>query len=87
MPASKQLKVLSVRLPEVELRRFKSLAADRGVSLQDAVHEALEVWTSHIPGTSAEPLDALQGSLAGTDIEKLLREEKRAELAKDRRRS
>jgi hypothetical protein len=87
MPASKQIGVLSVRLPEPELRRIKSLAASRGVTLQEAVHQALEVWASHLRPAAALPLDALQGSLARLDVEKLMRQERKAELAKDRRRS
>lgn len=85
MPASLHLKTLSVRIPETELRKFKSLAASRGVSVQEAVHQALERWASEAPPKSPEPLDALQGSLADVDIENLMRREKEAELVKDRR--
>ena len=86
MPASKHLKkLLSVRLPEAEFRRFKSLAASRGVSVQEAVHQALECWASEAPQKSPGQLDALQGSLADVDIENLMRREKEAELVKDRR--
>jgi hypothetical protein len=85
MPASKQLRVLSVRLPEPDVRRFKSLAASRGVSLQDAVHQALEAWISLVPKANPEPLDSLQNSLADVDVEKIMRADKEAELAKDRR--
>jgi len=85
MPASKQISVLSVRLPEPELRRIKSLAASRGVTLQEAVHQALEVWASQLQPAAALPLDALQGSLARLDVEKLMRQERKTDLAKDRR--
>lgn len=84
MPASNQIAVLSVRLPEAELRRVKSLAASRGVTLQEAVHQALEGWASHLQPAIALPLDALQGSLARVDVEKLMRHERKTELAKDR---
>ena len=60
-PASKHLKVLSIRLPDPEVRRFKCLAASRGISLQEAVHQALETWASEIQKTALEPLDALEG--------------------------
>jgi hypothetical protein len=86
MPASQQLKTLSVRLPESEIRRFKSLAASRGVSLQEAVHQALENWAFQLEKTPPEPLDVLQGSLADVDIQRLMQQEKEAELAKDQRR-
>ena len=86
MLASLQLKVLSVRLPELQVRRIKSLAATRGVSVQEAVHQALEVWASQIALPSPEPLDSLQGSLAEVDIAGLMRQEKQFELSKDRRR-
>jgi len=84
MPASK-LRVLSVRLPEKELRRFKSLAASRGITVQEAVHQALEAWTSQLPKTPPESLAALQGSLAGVDVESLMQQDRAAEFAKDRR--
>ncbi|MEO8726578.1 MAG: hypothetical protein ABI383_10695 [Acidobacteriaceae bacterium] len=84
MPASKQFKVLAVRLPEPELRRFKSLAASRGISVQNAVHQALESWASQPKSAFPEPLDALEGSLADVDIEGLLRRERQDELLKDR---
>ncbi|MGI8770618.1 MAG: ribbon-helix-helix protein, CopG family [Acidobacteriaceae bacterium] len=84
MPASRHIKVLSVRLPEPEVRRLKSLAASRGVSVQEAVQQALAAWTSDIQGIPPEPLDTLQGSLADVDIETLMRRERQAELVKDR---
>jgi len=87
MPASKQFAVLSVRLPQSELRRVKSLAASRGLSLQQAVQEALRAWPSPVPAMDLPALDVLEGSLAGIAVEKLMRQERRAELAKDRRRS
>jgi hypothetical protein len=86
MPASKHLKTLSVRLPEAELRRFKSLAASRGVSVQTAVHQAMEAWASELIDAPAEPLAALEGSLADVDVFRLLREEKKAERGKEHRR-
>jgi hypothetical protein len=79
--------MLSVRLPESEVRRFKSLAASRGVSVQQAVHQALTSWASQTPRNSSEPLDALQGSLGGVDIERLMRQARKRELRKDRRKS
>lgn len=85
MSASKHSKVLSVRLPEVELRRFKSLAAARGVSVQDAVHQALDIWAMSLGTAHSQPLAALEGSLAEIDVEKMMRSEREAELAKDRR--
>jgi Ribbon-helix-helix protein, copG family len=86
MQASQHLKILSVRLPESEVRRFKSLAASRGISVQEAVHEALQAWASEARNTSTEPLDALEGSLGDVDVVSLMRQEKEAELRKDRRR-
>src|SRR5271166_2902125 len=38
------VKVFSVRMPEAERRRVKSLAASLGLSLQEVVHQALEAW-------------------------------------------
>jgi hypothetical protein len=85
MPASRQTKVLSVRLPEPEIRRLKTLAASRGITVQEAVQQALEHWAVHPGKTPTEPLDALQGSLADVDVQGLIRREKDAELARERR--
>ena len=51
--AKEPLKLLAVRLPEAERRRIKSLAASLGLSLQDAVQQALELWASQLPPQSA----------------------------------
>ena len=85
MLASKPLKILSVRLPEAELRRFKSLAASRGISVQTAVHQAMEAWALEPTTVGTEPLDGLQGSLADVDVFRLLCDEREAERGRDRR--
>jgi ribbon-helix-helix CopG family protein len=85
MSSSKHMKMLSVRLLEPELRRLKSIAANRGVSVQEAMEEAIEMWTSRPPGSRAEPLDALEGSLSGVDIHALMRREREVELNQDQR--
>jgi hypothetical protein len=74
--------MLPVRLPESEVRRFKSIAASRGVSVQEAVREALNAWASQMP--KLPPLETLEGSLADVDVENLMHREKKAELDKDR---
>ena len=85
MPINRQMARLSVRLPKTELSRIKKLAVSRGVTLQEAVHQALEVWASRLKPAVALPLDTLEGSLARPDVEKLMRQERKAELAEDRR--
>ena len=87
MPASRQIAVLSVRLPASKLRRIKSLAANRGVTLQQAVDQALEAWALHLKPVVPLPLDALEGSLAGVDVERIMRADRKAERAKDRARA
>jgi len=86
MTASKQISVLSVRLPQTELRRFKSLAARRGVTLQKAVRDALRAWESNNGPNRILSLDELQGSLAGFDTVRAMREDREHELAKDKAR-
>jgi hypothetical protein len=86
MPTSKHIKILSVRLPEPEIRRIKSLAASRGVTVQEAVHQALESWALAAPNAVPESLAALHGSLSGVDVFGIRGREKKAELARDRRR-
>ncbi len=76
--------MLAVRLPAELLRRLKSTAARRGVTLQDAVREAAEAWTAS-GGQRLLSLDELRGSLAGTDALGLLRRERDAELKRDDR--
>jgi hypothetical protein len=84
MSASRHFKVLSVRLPEPEIIRFKNMAASRGVTVQEAVHLARETWASGVSQTR-ESFNALQGSLAEVDVEDLMRRELQAELAGDQR--
>lgn len=86
MPTSKQLKILSVRLPEPEVRRIKSLAASRGVTVQEAVHQALVSWALAAPNAAPESVASLQGSLSGVDVFAIMKRERKAEFAKDRRR-
>jgi hypothetical protein len=86
MPTSKQISVLSVRLPASKLRRIKSVAASRGITLQQAVDQALEAWACNSRAAHPLSLDALEGSLAGVDVEKVMLAERKAELAKDRAR-
>jgi hypothetical protein len=62
------------------------MAANRGVTLQEAVHQALQIWACNAKPVHPLSLDALEGSLAGTDVEKIMREDRQAELAKDRAR-
>ena len=87
MSASKHISVLSVRLPAGKLRRIKSLAASRGVTLQEAVDQALEAWALHLKPALLLSLDVLEGSLAGVDVGRIMREDRKAELAKDQSRA
>ena len=81
-----RVKLLSVRMPEPEMRQLKTLAAQRGISLQEAVQQALEAWTMNVASAPPEPLDNLQGSLAGVDIGALRRDERQSESTKESRR-
>ncbi len=67
------------------MRRLKSLAATRGMSVQKAVQEALDLWEAQVSAPSAPAPDDLRGSLAGVDVQALRREEKEQEIGKDRR--
>ena len=58
------MKRLAVRLPEPAMRRIKALAALRGVSLQDAVYQALEAWASQPQPGDTHALDQQPGSFA-----------------------
>jgi len=67
---TKNTKLLAVRLPEADKRRFKSLAASVGISLQEAVHQALDVWASVLEPEGAPTLCPPPGHLAGVDSKK-----------------
>ena len=79
------VKVLSVRVSEAEMRRLKSLAANRGISVQKAVQEALDLWEAQVSSPVTQASDDLRGSLAGVDVQAMRREEKDKEMGKDRR--
>jgi Ribbon-helix-helix protein, copG family len=79
------MKRLSVRLPEPAMRRIKSLSALRGVSLQEAVQQALDAWASQPQPAETHALDQPPGSLAGVGLEKK-RPTKRAAAAQPNRR-
>jgi hypothetical protein len=51
--------MLGVRLPEAEKRHLKALAASQGLSLQEAVHQALEAWVAKLQPEGAPPLSSL----------------------------
>jgi len=61
----------------------KEYLASRGMSVQEAVHQALRSWAEESRSFAPEPLDALEGSLADVDIQGLLRREKEIELRLD----
>jgi uncharacterized protein (DUF433 family) len=86
MPSSQQTKKLSIRIPELELRRIKSLAALRGVTLEQAVRRALEAWASQPEKEAASPHAASPGSLRGDPAEKPERQARAAKRAPARRR-
>jgi len=58
------MRLLAVRVPEAERRRIKSLAASQGMTLQEAVHQAMEAWASKLHAEGALPLPPLPGSQA-----------------------
>jgi hypothetical protein len=74
--ANEPMKLLAVRLPEAERRRIKSLAASLGLSLQDAVQQALEMWASQLPPESA-PAAGAQVHRAGAGSKKPRRQKPR----------
>lgn len=86
MTASR-LKILSVRLPEPQLRRIKSLAAQRGASLQEAVREALESWEATQPGAGRfdAALWTFAGASAGVGPTETKRRERAFEASRDDR--
>lgn len=76
MMASLSTKLLAVRLPEAEKRRMKSVAASQGLSLQEAVHQAMEAWASRLQAEGALPLAPPPQATA--DLRKPRRQERAA---------
>jgi hypothetical protein len=63
------MKLLAVRIPEAERRRIKSLAASQGMTLQEAVHQALDAWVSKLQAEGALSF-VPPGIIAGADSPK-----------------
>ena len=74
----KHTKLLAVRLPEAEKRRFKMLAASQGLTLQQAVHEAIEAWASKLQREDTPPLNPLATAPASADSQKPRRQDRAA---------
>ena len=85
MLTDKRTKLLAIRLPEADKRRIKSLAASRGMTLQEAVHQALEAWASQLQPEGAPPLGPLPGPRAGADLQKPRRQGRAAKRTQDKR--
>ena len=64
-----ETKLLSVRLPEAEKRRIKIMAASQGVTIRQAIHEALDAWASQLQSRAPSP-DAARGIPASTDSDR-----------------
>ena len=79
------MKLLAVRLPEAERRRIKSLAASQGMTLQKAVHQAMEAWASQLQAEGALTLAPLPGPIANSDLQKPRRRARVAKSSQDKR--
>jgi hypothetical protein len=80
------MKLLAVRLPEAERRRIKSLAASQGLTLQEAVHQAMEAWASQLQAEGAFTLAPLPGFPTGTDLPKTKRRRRVGKSSPDKQR-
>ncbi len=69
-------KLLAVRLPEAERRRVKSLAASQGLTLQEAVRQALDAWMSKLQAEGALSFAPLAGDTLGSVSQKPRRRER-----------
>jgi hypothetical protein len=63
-------KLLAVRVPEAERRRIKSLAAIQGLTLQEAVHQAMEAWASKLQAEGTLTLEPWPAPEASTNLQK-----------------
>jgi hypothetical protein len=53
------IKMLAIRLPEAERRRIKTVAASQGMTLQEALHQAMEAWVAKLQADGALDLALL----------------------------
>ena len=67
------MRLLAVRIPEAERRRIKSLAASQGLTLQEAVHQAMEAWAVKLQAEGAVAFEPLAAPGANTDLQKAKR--------------
>jgi ribbon-helix-helix CopG family protein len=65
---AKTTKLLAIRIPEAEKRRIKSLAASRGLSLQEAIRQAIELWAAQPQTEDEAPSESLPGASSGTGL-------------------
>jgi len=67
------MRLLAVRIPEAERRRIKSLAASQGLTLQEAVHQAMEAWAAKLQAEGAVVFEPLAAPGANTGLQKAKR--------------
>ena len=79
-------KLLAVRVPEPERRRMKSLAALRGLTLQEAVHQAIEAWAAKLQAEGALTLEPWPVPEAGTGVQKPKRQRRAGRSSQGKRR-
>ena len=79
-------KLLAVRVPEAERRRIKSLAALRGLTLQEAVHQAIEAWASQFQAEGALTLEPWPVPEADTSAQKPKRQRRGRKPSQEKRR-
>jgi hypothetical protein len=70
------LRLLAVRLPEAERRRIKSLAASQGLTLQEAVRQALDAWMSKLQAEGALSFAPIADAIGGSISQKPKRRER-----------
>jgi hypothetical protein len=80
------MKLLAVRLPEAERRRIKSLAASQGLTLQEAVHQAMEAWASKLQWEGALSLEPWPAPEATTNLQKPKGQRRGGKASQDKRR-
>ena len=79
------MKLLAVRIPEADRRRIKSLAASQGVTLQEAVHQAMEAWAAKLQAEGAVSFELLAAPVL-TDLPDSIRRKRTGKAPREKRR-
>ncbi len=82
--SASEIKLLSVRVPDAEKRRIKSMAATQGLTIRQAIHEAFDAWALQLQSRAPDPHQA-PSAPTGTGPATQRQPKQSAKLSQERR--